>query len=228
LRFAAIETSTEWCSVALSVGGEIAALEQRAGTRHGELVLPMLGRLLERAQLAPRQLEAVVFGAGPGSFTGLRIACSVAQGLAFARGLPVLGVSTLEAIAEESGAPRVLACLDARMREVYYAALERDRGGAWREAVPARCVAPAQVPKPGGSGWLGCGSGFEVYREPLLEALSGALRGIAPEVRPSAVALARLAAPRLAAGEGVDAGLAAPLYLRDKVALTTAEQRARG
>ena len=150
MRFAAIETSTEWCSVALSIDGEIAALEERAGTRHGELVLPMLGRLLERARIGPRALDAVAFGAGPGSFTGLRIACSVAQGLAFARGLPVLGVSTLEAIAEESGARRVLACLDARMREVYYAALEKDPGGAWRETVPAQCVAPAAVPAPGG------------------------------------------------------------------------------
>jgi len=139
----------------------------------------------------------------------------------------MLGVSTLEAIAEESGAPRVLACIDARMHEVYYAALEKDSAGTWREVVPALCAAPAAVPRPGGSGWLGCGNGFEVYREPLLEALSASLRGVAPEVRPSAVALARLAAPRLAAGEGVDAALAAPLYLRDKVALTTEEQQAR-
>lgn len=228
MRFVAIETSTEWCSVALSIDGEISALEERAGTRHSALVLPLLDRLLAHAGLDARALEAVAFGAGPGSFTGLRIACSVAQGLAFARDLPVLGVSTLEAIAEESGAPRVIACLDARMREVYCAALEIAARGAWREIVAARCVAPAAVSAPAGSGWLGCGNGFGVYREPLLESLRGALRGVAPEVHPSAVALARLAAPRLAAGEGVDAASATPFYLRDKVALTTAEQGARG
>jgi len=120
MRFAAIETSTEWCSVALWSDGEIAALERRAGHRHSELALPMLERLLKGSSI-----EAVAFGAGPGAFTGLRIACALAQGLAFARGLPVIGISTLEALAQESGAARVVACIDARMSEVYYAALEK-------------------------------------------------------------------------------------------------------
>src|ERR671931_501040 len=109
MRFAAVETSTEWCSVALWRDGEIASLERRALNRHSELVLPMLQRLLKDF----KELDAVAFGAGPGSFTGLRIACGVAQGLALARGIPVLGVSTLEAITAESGAGRVIACLDA-------------------------------------------------------------------------------------------------------------------
>src|SRR5437660_10730805 len=138
MRFAAIETSTEWCSVALWADGEIAALERRAATRHSELALPMLERLLAAAGIGAGQLDAVAFGAGPGSFTGLRIACGVAQGLAFARGLPVIGISSLEAIAEESGAARVVACVDARMSEVYYAALER-KDGRWRETIAAQC-----------------------------------------------------------------------------------------
>ncbi|MGH8734440.1 MAG: tRNA (adenosine(37)-N6)-threonylcarbamoyltransferase complex dimerization subunit type 1 TsaB, partial [Burkholderiales bacterium] len=96
MRFAAIETSTEWCSVALWRDGEIAALERRAGQSHSELALPMLESLIKGVTL-----EAIAFGAGPGAFTGLRIACGIAQGLAFARGLPVLGVSTLEALAQE-------------------------------------------------------------------------------------------------------------------------------
>ena len=220
MRFAAIETSTEWCSVALWLDGEIAALEARAANRHGELVLPMLDKLLTRARLGARQLEAVAFGAGPGSFTGLRVACGVAQGLAFARGLPVLGVSTLEAIAEEAGAPRVVACLDARMREVYYAAFEK-RDGAWREVIEPVCIAPAAAPRPPGGGWVGCGNGFAVYRD-LFE-----LETVRPEIHPGAAAVARLAAPRFAAGEGVDAALAAPLYVREKVALTT-QERERG
>ena len=219
MKFAAIETSTEWCSVALWRDGELAAIEERAGNRHGELALPMLGRLLAGAGLGAADLDAVAFGAGPGSFTGLRIACGIAQGLAFARDLPVLGVSSLEALAEECGAPRVVACLDARMGEVYYSALEK-RGARWEEVVPALCVAPAAAPRPPGEGWVGCGNGFAAY---------GALglRLVYPEVHPGAVALARLAAPRLAAGEGVDAASAAPNYLRDKVALTTEERRRR-
>lgn len=219
MRFAAIETSTEWCSVALWRDGELAGIEERAGHRHGELALPMLGRLLAAARLGVADLDAVAFGAGPGSFTGLRIACGIAQGLAFARSLPVLGVSSLEVLAEECGAPRVVACLDARMGEVYYSALEK-RGARWAEVIPAQCVAPAAAPKPPGDGWVGCGNGFAAYREM-------GIHPVYPEIHPGAVALARLAAPRLAAGEGVDAARAAPQYLRDKVALTTEERRRR-
>ncbi len=226
MRFAAFETSTDWCSVALWTDGEIAAIERRVGQRHAELVLPMLERLLERAGTGIEGLDAVAFGAGPGSFTGLRIACAVAQGLAFARGIPVIGVPTLEAIAEESGAERVLSCLDARMHEVYCAALERT-GGVWREVVAAACVAPASAPRPQGDDWVGCGNGFAVYGDALRTAFGSALWRVRPEVRAGAPAIARLAAPRLAAGEGVDAAQAAPVYVRDKVALTMQEQRER-
>ena len=215
MRFAAVETSTEWCSVALYRDGGIACLERRAANRHSELVLPMLDGLLEVMGFGIESLEAVAFGAGPGSFTGLRIACGIAQGLAFARGLPVLGVSTLEALAEESGAPRVAACLDARMREVYYAALEK-REGRWHEVVPAQCIAPESITLPSEDGWVGCGNGFAVYGKP-------GMARVMPELHPTAIAIARLAAPRFAAGEGVDAALAAPVYVREKVAFTKAE-----
>src|SRR5688572_13918114 len=207
MRFAAIETSTEWCSVALWRGGEIAALERRAGNRHSEFVLPMLESLLKGAQL-----DAIAFGAGPGAFTGLRIACGLAQGLALARGLPLMGVSTLEALAQESGAARVVACIDARMREVYYAALEK-RAGRWHEVIAAQCVAPQSAPQPPGQGWVGCGNGFDVYDEAMRTRVSV----VKAQIHPTAVAVAQLAAPRLAAGEGVDAALAAPIYVREKV-----------
>jgi tRNA threonylcarbamoyladenosine biosynthesis protein TsaB len=211
MRFAALETSTEWCSVALWRDGEIACIERRAVNQHSEWALPMLERLLKDF----KELDAIAFGAGPGSFTGLRIACGIAQGLAFARGIPVLGVSTLEALAEEAGASRVLACLDARMREVYYAALEK-QGGAWKEVIPVQCVAPEAAPRPPGEDWVGAGNGFAVYGD-------FGLRRVFPEIHPTAIAVARLAAPRLAAGEGVDAALAAPIYVREKVAFTQAE-----
>lgn len=218
MRFAALETSTEWCSVALWRDGEIACVERRAVNRHSELALPMLERLLTQARLTAADLDAVAFGAGPGAFTGLRIACGIAQGLAFARGIPVLGISTLEALAEESGAARVVACLDARMREVYYAALEK-RAGRWQEVIAAQCIAPQSAPRPPGDGWVGCGNGFEVYGEFLGSKVSM----MKPQIHPTAVAVAQLAAPRLAAGEGVDAALAAPVYVRDKVAFTKEE-----
>jgi tRNA threonylcarbamoyladenosine biosynthesis protein TsaB len=222
MRFAAIETSTEWCSVAISVGGQITAAERRAGHRHSELALPMLEELFDKTNTKAQTLDAIAFGAGPGSFTGLRIACGLAQGLALPRGLPVIGIPTLEALAEECGAERVVACLDARMREVYYAALEK-AAGRWREVVPTQCVAPDAAPPPPGEGWTGCGSGFAAF--PAF--LRNKMASVKPEIHPTAVAVARLAAPRLAAGEGVDAAAAAPLYIRDKVALTTQELAAR-
>jgi tRNA threonylcarbamoyladenosine biosynthesis protein TsaB len=223
MKFAAIETATEWCSVALWIEGEIVSLERRAGNRQGEFVLPMLEQLFSRTHLSSKDLDAVAYGAGPGAFTGLRIACGIAQGLAFGRGLPVIGISTLEATAEESGATRVLVALDARMSEVYYSAFEKP-ADRWKAVLPATCVAPDEVDLPPGDGWLGCGSGFAVYAERIRPRLQGTVSRMAPDVRPSAHAVARLAAPRLQAGEGVDAAEAAPYYLRDKVALTTAEQ----
>lgn len=222
MRIAAFETSGEWCSVALALDGEIRARGRRAGTRHSDFALPMLETLLAEAGLAAAQLDAVAFGEGPGSFTGLRIACGIAQGLAFARDLPVLGVSSFEAIAEESGAARVAACIDARMHEVYYAALEK-KDGRWTTIADARCVPPQDVPALPGDGWVGCGSGFAAY--PGL--LEGRLAAVRPEVRPTAFAVAALAAPRLARGEGMDAAAALPVYLRDKVAFTKQELESR-
>jgi tRNA threonylcarbamoyladenosine biosynthesis protein TsaB len=218
MRFAAIETSGDWCSVALWCDGEIVSLERRAPNRHSELALPLLEKLLGNAGLTASQLDGVAFGAGPGSFTGLRIACGLAQGLAFAGDLPVIAISSFEAIAQESGEARVVACVDARMREVYYSALEK-QAGRWREVVPGQCVAPRDAPPPPGGGWAGCGNGFQAYPE----FLAGTILRKKPEVHPTAFAVAQLAAPRLAAGEGIDAALAAPVYLRDKVAFTTQE-----
>jgi tRNA threonylcarbamoyladenosine biosynthesis protein TsaB len=217
MRFAAIETSTEWCSVAVWRDGEIAGLERRAGNRHSEFALPMLQTLLKG-----ESLDAVAFGAGPGAFTGLRIACGLAQGLAFAGALPVIGISTLEALAHEASAARVVACIDARMREVYYAALEK-RAGRWHEVIAAQCIAPQSAPRPPGDGWVGCGSGFDVYGDVLRTRVAA----VKSEVHPTAIAIAELAAPRLAAGEGVDAALATPVYLRDKVAFTKEELERR-
>jgi len=217
MRFAALETSTEWCSVAVWRDGEIAGLERRAGNRHSEFVLPMLQSLLQGSKI-----DAVAFGAGPGAFTGLRIACGLAQGLAFAEGLPVIGISTLEALAHEAGAARVVACIDARMREVYYAALEK-RAGRWHEVIAAQCIAPQSAPRPPGDGWVGCGSGFDVYGDVLRTRVAA----VKSEVHPTAIAIAQLAAPRLAGGEGVDAALATPIYLRDKVAFTKEELERR-
>src|SRR5690606_25142581 len=171
----------------------------------------------------PRDLHGIVYGEGPGAFTGLRIACGVAQGLALATGAKVLGIGTLAAIAEESGEARVIACIDARMGEVYHAAYEKQQG-AWTTVSGPGLYAPDAIPLPPAGEWSGCGNGFAAYADALRARLGASLAHIRPEVSPTAGAMIRLAAPRFAAGQGGEAASAAPVYVRDKVALKTSER----
>jgi tRNA threonylcarbamoyladenosine biosynthesis protein TsaB len=219
----AVETSTELCSVALLRGGELFLEEAMAENRHSDLLVPMLRRVLDRAHLAPRQMDAFAFGQGPGSFTGLRIACGIVQGLAFAAGRPVVPVSTLLALAEQTNEGRVIAALDARMGEAYVAAYSRNADD-WDEVIAPRLVRADALPPLPGRRWVATGSGFDrhpwlrdAYREGVEMRFEGDL--------PRAGSIARIAARRLGRGAGVPAEQAAPLYLRDKVALTSEERR---
>jgi tRNA threonylcarbamoyladenosine biosynthesis protein TsaB len=224
LNVLALETSTEHCSVALLHRGGMAARAELAGHRHSELVLPMVDAVLAQAGLGLKDLHGIGFGAGPGSFTGLRIACGVAQGLALGAGLKVVPVGTLLALADAAGADRVLACLDARMGEVYHAAYER-RPGGWTERVaPNVCQAQAAPPLDG-AGWFAVGSGFRAYGKALGERYRGHLAHVDPDAWPQAAAVAGLAARVLETGGGVSAEQATPLYVRDRVALKMHEQR---
>jgi tRNA threonylcarbamoyladenosine biosynthesis protein TsaB len=222
MRILALETSTEYCSCALADGVGIRELFEKAGQRHSTLLLPMAQRLLADAGLTFGQVDAIAFGAGPGSFTGLRIACSVAQGLAMARDLPVVPIGTLEALAEEAGAERVIACLDARMGELYLAGYER-QGDRWHAEVAPCLVRPDALPEMSGR-WVGAGSGFAVQAERLAAAYD--LASVDSQAFPRARAIAVLGSRALTAGGGVSAEIAAPLYLRDKVALDVREQAA--
>jgi len=199
--------------------------EANAGQRHSELILPMIDALLQEAGLSVRRLDGIAFGAGPGSFTGLRIACGIAQGLAFAAGLPVAAVGTLECLAEASGEARVLSALDARMGEVYIGAFERNVG-AWRIVTEPMLRAPQEAPELEGV-WAGCGSGFAVHGEALGRRYGGQLSSVSAALFPHAREVAALGRRILERGEGVDPALAAPLYIRDKVALTVSERAAR-
>ena len=232
MRLIAFDTSTEWCSAALWTDGEVQVREAHAGQRHSELLHPMLRELCNEAGIAFTDLDGLAYGMGPGSFTGLRIAGGVAQGVALAANLPVIGVPTLEALAEsawqEQQVARVLACLDARMNEVYVAAYARHEG-CWREVLPPRVCPPHAVRLP--ESWdageaVGLGSGFASYAE----ALSGVARQLAavdPAGFPHAASVVRLAAPRFARGEGGPAETAELLYIRDKVALKISERQAK-
>lgn len=223
MRVLALETSTEYCSVALWLDGEVHDRCELVGQKHSELLMPMLDELLRTAGMPLRDIDGIAFGAGPGSFTGVRIACGVAQGLALGADLPVLGICTLQALAQASGHDRVIAAFDARMAEVYHAAYER-RDGEWHAVCEPSLCLPQDAPQVAGAGWFGAGSGFLAHGEQLRAHYAANFAGVDERVVPQAAAIAELAAPLFAAGRGVDAAEALPFYLRDKVALKTSER----
>jgi tRNA threonylcarbamoyladenosine biosynthesis protein TsaB len=224
MNLIAIESSTEHLALAVARDGRITERVVHAGQRHAELLLDELDALLAGVQLAARDIDAVAFGAGPGSFTGLRIACGAAQGLALARGIPVLPVGCLEAVAEAAQADRVIVCLDARMGEVYHGAYVHRGDARWEQVCPPGLYSPGEAPLVTGGGWTGCGSGFAMHGAMLQQRYGAALAAVQPDVLPGAAAMLRLAIPRLLNKEGLDAAQAAPLYVRDKVALKTNER----
>jgi tRNA threonylcarbamoyladenosine biosynthesis protein TsaB len=223
LKILAIETSTEHCSVALWQDGALSGRSELVGQRHSEVLMDMLDSVLREADMKLAQLDGIAFGAGPGSFTGVRIACGVAQGLALGANLPVAGICTLQALAQASGHTRVIAALDARMGEIYHAAYEA-HGATWVTVhEPSLCTAQ-QAPEVMGEDWFGVGSAFALHGEVFAARYAGRLLGSDVQAVPQAAAVAQLAARVFAAGRGMDAALAAPLYLRDKVALKTSER----
>lgn len=223
MKILTLDTSAEYCSVALLLDGEVWNREVLAGQQHSALILPMVRQALDETGLALVQLDGIAFGAGPGSFTGLRIACGVSQGLAFGAGLPVMGISTLEALAQEAGNKRVIAVLDARMKEIYHAAYEKTTGGWQAVSEPALCL-PGNAPPVPGDGWTGCGSGFDIYDNVLRARYGGCVSHIMRGLRPNARVMAQLAAPRFEQGLAIDPAEAAPLYIRNKVALKEKER----
>ncbi|MDR7093395.1 tRNA (adenosine(37)-N6)-threonylcarbamoyltransferase complex dimerization subunit type 1 TsaB [Hydrogenophaga laconesensis] len=239
-RLLALETSTDTLSVALGDGVPGGALWQHSGpggALASTTLLPLVRQLLDTAGWAMDSLDAVVFGRGPGSFTGLRTACAVAQGLAYGArpgGLPVLPVDTLLALAEEarfvqqqagqSGPGAIAALLDARMAEMYVATYACTATGLAPLAPPRLCAPPdlgtyLREHLPAGRPALLAGNVFETYAPALADVTGERLHAL-----PTASALLRLAPALLAAGAAVPARDALPLYVRDKVAQTTEER----
>lgn len=221
MKILALDTATEACSAALLVDGRLQERFEVAPRGHARLLLPMLDDLLAEAGLRPAQLDAVAFGRGPGSFTGLRIAAGTAQGIAFAADLPVLPVSTLAALARpallRADAAHVLAAIDARMGEVYWAAYGCAANGEPEALGAERVSAPERVDVPGGGTWFGVGSGWGAYEAPMRARLGETLIGIDAAALPHAGDIARLAALDFAAGRAVAPEDAQPVYLRNQV-----------
>jgi tRNA threonylcarbamoyladenosine biosynthesis protein TsaB len=223
VKLLALDTATELCSAALWLDGRWHELDEVRARGHGELVLPMIERLLAETGLRLQQLDAIAFGRGPGAFTGVRLAVSVAQGLGFSVGLPLIPISDLRAIAAQAmGLPqapaRVLVCQDARMGEVYWGCFERSEQLAsplGHESVSA----PTEVLLPptwSGAPVSGAGSGFLAYPTSLV-ACTRSLSDVFERLRPRAREIASLAA-RDGLAHAVPPELAQPVYLRDEVA----------
>ncbi|MDE2406674.1 MAG: tRNA (adenosine(37)-N6)-threonylcarbamoyltransferase complex dimerization subunit type 1 TsaB [Xanthomonadaceae bacterium] len=226
MRLLAFETSTEACSVALWLDGQVCERFEIAPRRHTELALPWAEALLAEAGVARAQLDAIAVGRGPGAFTGVRLAIALAQGIALALDRPVLAVSTLAALAMQANtAGGRLAAIDARMGEVYLGAFVPDGEGL--RAVGAEVVVrPEAAVLPDGTGWYALGTGFSAAEAALQTRFGGHLAGVDGSALPHAADVARLGALAFARGEGVAPERVEPAYLRNDVALTLAQQQA--
>ncbi|HET6906618.1 MAG TPA: tRNA (adenosine(37)-N6)-threonylcarbamoyltransferase complex dimerization subunit type 1 TsaB [Rhodanobacteraceae bacterium] len=229
MNLLAIETSTESCSVALLHGDALIERSELAPRRHAELVLPMADSLLAEAGMKRAQLDGIAVGRGPGAFTGVRLAISVAQGLAFALDIPVVTVSSLAALAMQASkdAEATLAVMDARMGEVYACAFRFDVQGLAQALDEERVVRADGLVLPDAKSWHVIGSGWDAYRDALRARLPGEPVWAKGDAFPQAKDVARLALPRFEAGEASPPEQALPVYLRDKVALTVAEREAK-
>jgi tRNA threonylcarbamoyladenosine biosynthesis protein TsaB len=227
MKLLALETATEACSVALWLDGTCHERYQLAARAHADLILPMAEDLLDESGLTLQALDAVAFGRGPGAFTGVRIAAAVAQALAFAAELPVVPVSTLAVLAQgglrvHPGEQRILAMLDARMGELYWAECVAHAGRV-QHCGSETVAPPEQVPEPAPGRWLAVGNGWLAHGKALTARFASTLtlHWVEQPDFPRARDLADLAASALAAGEGVDPAAAQPVYLRDRVAVAS-------
>ena len=223
MKLLAFDASTEFLSIALRTEQQTYKIDLKAGQTASQLILPQIQTLLDDAQLALTDLNGIAFGAGPGSFTGVRIACGVAQGLAFGANLPVVGVNVLMALAEASGAERVIAASDARMGEAYHSVFVRENN-QWIEVQAAGVYKPDLVPAVDGYGWVGVGTAWSVHSEALHTQYANQVASTLPEMTPIAEAILTLATPVFERSEALPAIEAKPVYIRNRVALTSKER----
>ncbi|HWN06687.1 MAG TPA: tRNA (adenosine(37)-N6)-threonylcarbamoyltransferase complex dimerization subunit type 1 TsaB [Steroidobacteraceae bacterium] len=219
MKILAVDAATEACSAALLVDDALTERFEVIGRGHAGRLLPMADELLRQAAIAPRDLDAVAFGRGPGGFTGLRIAAGIAQGLAAGGGRPVVPVSNLAAVAAGAarahGRAHILVCMDARMGQVYWAAFDCSEARP-RALTQEQLSDPGAVEPPAGAPMFGAGHGFAAH--PALAArLSGGLTGVDDTALPRAGDIARIGALDFSAGGGLAAALGLPVYLRDEV-----------
>ncbi len=227
MKLLAVETSTEACSAALIIDGEVKERFELAPQKHTQLILPMIDSLMAEAGLKPQQLDALAFSRGPGSFTGVRIATGVIQGIALGADLPVVPVSTLAAIAQDffdrNDENVAFVAMDARMGEIFWGVYRRDEQG-FAELIGFEAVTPADAVEFPDLIGVGIGSGWGVYPQELMARLAGRVSHYQADMLPRAGAIARLGARGFEQGQAVAVEQAMPVYLRDKVAKKESER----
>ena len=227
MKLLAVETSTEACSAALHIDGEVEERIEIVPREHTKLILPMIDSLMADAELKPQQLDALAFSRGPGSFTGVRISTGVIQGIAFGADLPVVPVSTLAAIAQNyfthSNSDCTYTAMDARMGEIFWGVYQKNQQG-YAELLGEEAVTLAEnivFPEKHG---MGIGSGWAVYQQQLSNCLGSLLQGVEDDHLPRASAIAELGVIGFENSQAVDVEMAMPVYLRDKVAKKESER----
>lgn len=223
----AIDTATEVCSAALWVDGAVFSQHAPYPNRHSELMLPMVAEVLARGETTLAQLDAVAWGRGPGAFTGLRIGTAIAQGMAFGCDIPVIPVSSLHALAQRHKASRVLAAIDARMEQVYWACYQRE-GGLMTAMGTERLTSPQDIVPPDEGRWLAVGSGSDRYVTEIKKVLSGVTVHHIADCYPHAKEIAEIAALVFMQGDTLPAERAQPVYLRNQVVSTRALSPPKG
>ncbi|MDD5578860.1 MAG: tRNA (adenosine(37)-N6)-threonylcarbamoyltransferase complex dimerization subunit type 1 TsaB [Methylobacter sp.] len=227
MKLLAVETATEACSAALFIDGEIAERFELAPKEHTRLILPMIDSLMTEAGLEPHDLDALAFGCGPGSFTGVRIATGIIHGIAFGADLPVVPVSTLAAIAQDffdtNDHNVAFTAMDARMGEIFWGVYQRNNQG-YAELTGKESVTAAEMIEFPDLTGAGVGSGWGVYGQELMTRLAGRVNHYETDYLPRARAIARLGAQGFEQGLAVDVEHAMPVYLRDKVAKKESER----
>lgn len=219
-KILALDTSTNACSVALMLDDYIVEKHEIAPREHAKIILPMIDGLLAESGLKLNELDAIAFGKGPGSFTGVRIAAGITQGLAFGAELPVVGISSLQALAQWTcdtyGAENVLAGFDARMDEVYWGVYKIQESGLVAAVVEDALVKPGDVFMPLNDSWVGVGDAWKIYKDTFLSKGKLNLTQVFPEEYPHAASIAKLAKKAVSEGGVGVASDALPLYLRSE------------
>ena len=230
MKMLAVETSTDACSAALFIDGVITERFQLTPKEHTKLILPMIDSLMAEAGLRPQQLDALAFSCGPGSFTGVRIATGVIQGIAFGADLPVVPVSTLAAIAQDyfdqpyATENIAFTAMDARIGEIFWGVYQKDDAGLAQLIGKEAVTSATEIDFPDVNG-VGVGSGWGVYAAELNTRLGSRVLSYEVEHYPRASGIVRLGLRDFNKGLAVPVEQAMPVYLRDKVAQTEAERK---